>query len=58
MPPAPAERPPPLPRLGTAPLSPRSIARIVQTRAAAVGLGRLDFGGHSLRRAALTTGMT
>ena len=34
-------RPPPLPRLGTALLSPRSIARIVQTRAAALRAARI-----------------
>jgi len=57
VPPAPPDGPPPLPRLGTAPLTPRSIARIVQARAAAAGFGRLEFGGHSLKRGALTTGM-
>ena len=56
-PPAPPDRPPPLPRLGAAPLTARSIARIVQARAAAAGFGRLEFGGHSLKRGALTTGM-
>jgi integrase len=58
LPPAPPDGPPALPRLGTAPLTPRSIARIVQARAAAAGFGRLEFGGHSLKRGALTTGMT
>jgi integrase len=57
LPPASPDGPPPLPRLGTAPLTPRSIARIVQARAAAAGFGRLEFGGHSLKRGALTTGM-
>jgi len=39
IPPAPADSPPPLPRLGTQALTPSSIARIVQTRAAAAGSG-------------------
>jgi len=56
IPPSPADGPPPLPRLGTQALTPRSIARIVQARAAAAGFGRLEFGGHSLKRGALTTG--
>jgi hypothetical protein len=57
VPPAPPDGSPPLPRLGSAALTPRSIARIVQARAAAAGFGRLEFGGHSLIRGALTTGM-
>ncbi len=57
VPPAPPDGPPPLSRLGASPLTPRSIARIVQARAAAAGFGRLEFGGHSLKRGALTTGM-
>lgn len=57
VPPAPPDSPTALPRLGGSPLTPRSIARIVQTRAAAAGFGRLEFGGHSLKRGALTTGM-
>ena len=35
----------------------RDRERIVQARAAAAGFGRLEFGGHSLKRGALTTGM-
>jgi hypothetical protein len=58
VPPAPPDGPPARPRLGTAPLTPRSTARIVQTRAAASGFGWLEFGGHSRKRGALTTGMT
>jgi integrase len=58
VPPAPPDGPPALPRLGASPLTPRSIARIVQVRATAAGFGRLEFGGHSLKRGALTTGMT
>ena len=57
VPPAAPDSPPPLPRLGSEALAPRSIARIVQARAAAAGFGRLEFGGHSLKRGALTTGM-
>jgi integrase len=57
VPPTPPDGPPPLLRLGTAPLTPRSIARIVQARAVAAGFGRGEFGGHSLKRGALTTGM-
>jgi site-specific recombinase XerD len=49
--------PPPRPAIGTEPLTPRSIARIVQARAAAAGFAGHEFGGHSLKRGALTTGM-
>jgi integrase len=45
------------PALGLDPLDPRSIARIVQARAAAAGFDGEKFGGHSLKRGALTTGM-
>jgi len=44
-------------RLGTAPLSPQSVGDIVQARAAAAGFDPAAFGGHSLKRGALTTGM-
>jgi len=37
--------------LGDEALTPRSIARIVQSRATAAGFVRLDFGGHSLSEA-------
>ena len=49
----------PLPCPSSAPhaLTPRSIARIVQPRAAAAGFAQRDFGGHSLKRGALTSGM-
>ena len=47
----------PPPTVGTEAITPRSIARIVQARAAAVGFTPRDFGGHSLKRGALTTGM-
>jgi integrase len=49
--------PPPRPTIGTEPLTPRSIARIVQARAAAAGFVGGEFGGHSLKRGALSTGM-
>ncbi len=49
--------PPPLPAIGPDALTPRSIARIVQDRAVKAGFGRLEFGGHSLKRGALTAGM-
>ena len=49
--------PPPLPAIGTEPLTPRSIARIVQARAVAAGFAGREFGGHSLKRGALSTGM-
>jgi integrase len=43
--------------LGAAPLDAGSVARIVQARAAAIGIDRTAMGGHSLKRGALTTGM-
>jgi integrase len=49
--------PPPLPRIGTAAITPQTVAQIVQLRAMAAGFGRRDLGGHSLKRGALTTGM-
>jgi len=51
------DAPPSLPAIGTEPLTPRSIARIVRARAAAVGFAGREFGGHSLKRGALSTGM-
>ncbi len=48
---------PPLPAIGAEPLTSRSICRIVQGRATAAGFLGKDFGGHSLKRGALTTGM-
>jgi len=48
---------PPLPAIGQEALTTRSIGRIVQARAAAAGFGASEFGGHSLKRGALTTGM-
>jgi len=49
--------PPPRPAIGADALTPRSIARIVQARAAAAGFAGHEFGGHSLKRGALSTGM-
>jgi site-specific recombinase XerC len=51
------DAPPPLPQIGKAALTPRSIADIIQARAVAAGFGRHDLAGHSLKRGALTTGM-
>ena len=51
------DAPPPLPQIGKAALTPRSIADIIQARAVAAGFGRRDLAGHSLKRGALTTGM-
>ena len=42
--------------VGTESLAPRSIARIVQARATTAGFRAAEFGGHSLKRGALTTG--
>ena len=50
-------RPPPLPAIGAGPLTPRSIARIIHARAVAAGFAPREFGGHSLKRGALSTGM-
>ena len=49
--------PPPLPRLGSQPITPWAVAEIVKARAAEAGFRGRDFGGHSLKRGALTTGM-
>jgi hypothetical protein len=49
--------PPPLPRLGSQPITAWAIAEIVEARAAAAGFKGRDFGGHSLKCGALTTGM-
>lgn len=45
------------PVIGTAALSDRSVARVVQHYAAKAGFDPSEFGGHSLKRGALTTGM-
>lgn len=43
--------------VGAQGIEPRTVARIVQGRAAAAGFDRRRMGGHSLKRGALTTGM-
>jgi hypothetical protein len=49
--------PPAPPRVGTQPITPWTVAAIVKSRAAEAGFKARDFGGHSLKRGALTTGM-
>jgi integrase len=51
------EEPPPLPRIGSQPITPWAVAAIVKSRAVEAGFKGRDFGGHSLKRGALTTGM-
>ena len=53
----PPPAPPSLPRLGSQPITPWAVAEIVKARAAEAGFRGRDFGGHSLKRGALTTGM-
>ena len=57
LPPSVTPGPPPLPVLGVEPLTTKSIGRIVQARATAAGFAGHEFGGHSLKRGALSTGM-
>ena len=45
------------PTVGTQAIDRRTVARIVQARAAAAGFDAATLGGHSLKRGALTTGM-
>jgi integrase len=45
------------PTAGTNPIDGRTVARIVQARAAAAGFDATALGGHSLKRGAMTTGM-
>lgn len=47
----------PRPRIGSQPITPWTVAAIIKTRAAEAGFERRGFGGHSLKRGALTTGM-
>jgi site-specific recombinase XerD len=54
---APGGMAPPLPRIGHDAMSTRAIADMVQARASAAGFDGKHFGGHSLKRGALTTGM-
>jgi site-specific recombinase XerC len=49
--------PPPLPRIGADAMSTRAIADMVKVRAGAAGFKGSHFGGHSLKRGAITTGM-
>jgi integrase len=49
--------PPPRPRIGSQPITPWTVAAIVKSRAVDAGFTGRDFGGHSLKRGALTTGM-
>jgi integrase len=49
--------PPPLPRIGGTAVDARTVARIIQVRAAAAGFEHNALGGHSLKRGAMTTGM-
>jgi integrase len=53
----PAGEAPAPPRIGIDAISPWAIASMVQTRATAAGFDGPHFGGHSLKRGALTTGM-
>jgi integrase len=52
-----AGQPSHLPRIGVQPITPWAVAAIVKSRAQEAGFGGRDFGGHSLKRGALTTGM-
>ncbi len=47
----------PCPVVGTMPIDPGTIARIVKKRATAAGFDGREVGGHSLKRGAMTTGM-
>lgn len=49
--------PPPPPKIGHQALSSQAVADIIKARAAAAGFEAAAFGGHSLKRGALTTGM-
>ncbi len=51
------DAPPALLVVGFEALTTRSIGRIVQVRAAAAGFAGREFGGHSLKRGALSAGM-
>ena len=53
----PEENAPPLPSIGQEALSAWAIGKVVKGRAAAAGFQADHFGGHSLKRGALTTGM-
>ena len=47
----------PSPRVGTVSIDPGTVGRIIKKRATAAGFDDKLFGGHSLKRGALTTGM-
>jgi integrase len=53
----PGEASSPLPHVGLNALTSRAIANMIQARAAAAGFNSSSFGGHSLKRGAITTGM-
>jgi integrase len=55
--PTPPQPSPAPPRLGSQPITPWAVAQIVKARATEAGFRGRDFGGHSLKRGALTTGM-
>ena len=57
LPAGPGTRPLPCPVVGTQAIDPGTVARIVKARAAAAGFDPQAFGGHSLKRSAMTTGM-
>jgi len=54
---APGGMAPALPRIGVEAITTRALADMVQARASAAGFDGKHFGGHSLKRGALTTGM-
>ena len=57
LPPSAGGGPLPSPRVGTDAIDPGTVGRIVKKRATAAGFDGELFGGHSLKRGALTTGM-
>ena len=57
LPPSAGGGPPPCPRVGTEAIDPGTVGRIIKKRATAAGFDGELFGGHSLKRGALTTGM-
>ena len=57
LPPSAGDGPLPSPRVGTDAIDPGTVGRIVKKRATAAGFDGELFGGHSLKRGALTTGM-
>ncbi|RYY15297.1 MAG: recombinase [Alphaproteobacteria bacterium] len=57
LPPSAGTGPLPAPAVGTVAIDPGTVARIIKKRATAAGFDGELFGGHSLKRGALTTGM-